>query len=167
MEMNPNHILIKLTGEEVQRAKDVASVRRCGKVGFTSTHVYGNDTTAYLNDVMGVKGEMAFGKFCGIDIDDTQRLAGDRGVDFVVEDVRVDVQTSKHYPRLNLLYDSSHPFRADYAVLASNPYPESVYLCGYISRDEFIRLAVDKDCGFGMRRAVYVDQLHPMQEIIL
>lgn len=66
---------------------------------------------------VGLRGEVAFGEFCGLCPDFSDRPAGDAGFDFVVPLLyRVDVKTARNAK--HLLHPADKPMNADIYVLA-------------------------------------------------
>lgn len=89
-------------------------------------------------NVEGLKGELAFAKFYGLDPDLDLRTEGDGGYDFEIElggDVRtVDVKTSTYTDSPHLLVRAARETHPDLYVLAAADLPE-VELLGMMPAD--------------------------------
>lgn len=113
-------------------------------------------------DDIGIRGEMAFGEFCGL-CPDLSVGKSDGGVDFVVPLLyTVDVKAAKG--RRNLIYRTDKPLVADIYVLADVEDGKAT-LAGWAWKSQLERAEV-RDLGHGMTsRFLPREQLRPMSDL--
>ena len=99
-------------------------------------------------ELVGLAGEVAFGKLIGLEPDLAERPEGDEGVDFVLKNGKtVDVKTARK--AYNLIHEIGKPF-ADIYVLAQYDDPtESATLIGWEYGSKLAK-APTKDFGYGI-----------------
>jgi len=160
--MCSSRVKVELTDDEVNRVREIASIRDSNKKGFSSTrHWTGKESTHFV----GLLGEMAFAKYTGLDLDDTNyRYKGDGGIDFA-KDVTCQVKTTNYKnPSILCFYDHLNDFTADYAVLTYRESNNVIWLCGWISRHDFEMAAHIRNFGYGDRLVMRDHDLEPMWE---
>lgn len=114
-------------------------------------------------DDIGIRGELAFGEFCGLCPDLSVGMKSDGGVDFVVPLLyTVDVKAAKG--RRNLIYRADKPLNADIYVLADVEDGRAT-LAGWAWKSQLERAEV-RDLGHGIEsRFVPREQLRPMGDL--
>lgn len=113
-------------------------------------------------DDIGIRGELAFGEFCGL-CPDLSVGKSDGGVDFVVPLLyTVDVKAAKG--RRNLIYRTDKPLVADIYVLADVEGGKAT-LAGWAWKSQLERAEV-RDLGHGKdSRFLPREQLRPMSDL--
>lgn len=113
-------------------------------------------------DDIGIRGEMAFGEFCGL-CPDLSVGKSDGGVDFVVPLLyTIDVKAAKG--RRNLIYRADKPLNADIYVLADVEGGKAT-LAGWAWKSQLERAEV-RDLGHGKdSRFLPREQLRPMSDL--
>lgn len=113
-------------------------------------------------DDIGIRGEMAFGEFCGL-CPDLSVGKSDGGVDFVVPLLyTIDVKAAKG--RRNLIYRTDKPLVADIYVLADVEDGKAT-LAGWAWKSQLERAEV-RDLGHGIAsRFLPREQLRPMGDL--
>ena len=113
-------------------------------------------------DDIGIRGELAFGEFCGL-CPDLSVGKSDGGVDFVVPLLyTVDVKAAKG--RRNLIYRADKPLNADIYVLADVEDGKAT-LAGWAWKSQLERAEV-RDLGHGKdSRFLPREQLRPMSDL--
>ena len=106
-----------------QFAESIAKVREEGKELLKS-----NRPLSYDYEILGLMGEMAFADFSGYEVDTSQRMDGDKGVDFVIDGYTIDVKTARK--AYNLIVEVGK-VKADFYVLASLVSQYEVELIGW------------------------------------
>lgn len=152
-----------LISPEIARTAEVIAARRQSKKEpYRSTRVLGPYRSSREVHYIGVLGELAVGRYLGLQVDDSERVDGDSGSDFVVHGLMLDVQTSTHRDP-HLKYDSKHPFRADIAILARYArFSSLIVLEGWIRKSTFRERSHKENYGHGVRDIVTVNDLEKM-----
>ena len=97
---------------------------------------------------VGLRGEVAFGQFCGQCPDFADRPSGDKGVDFFVPLIyTIDVKTARK--AANLIHEAGRPMPADIYVLAEAADDGAVNLVGWEWRQR-LEAAPQRDFGKGI-----------------
>lgn len=113
---------------------------------------------------VGLAGEFAFGKFCGLMPDVSERPQGDAGVDFCLPLLfTVDVKTARR--ACYLIHEQGKPF-ADVYVLAE--YFDATKTAALVGWEFGARLAAApvRDFGYGiLSHWIPRDQLRPMDDL--
>jgi hypothetical protein len=117
--------------------------------------------------VRGLKGEIAFAEFYGLQPDLQIRPEGDGGVDFEVEwlgsDVTVDVKTTTYQENPGLLVRENAANRADRYVLAIVDGTE-VRLVGFASCDTILDAPVTEHTGHMRNHMIRADDLRALPD---
>lgn len=149
----------QLSAEDVRICAQI-SKRRQQSHDRNSTQRFYDDQ--YAEQTVGVKGEYAFSKITGLEMDrKTYAGKGDDGFDFRLENgTTVDVKTA-YRPKFLLLKTTDENHCADILVL-SGFVPESVSFIGWSTREELL-LSPVKDFGYGIRNHfIASSSLNPM-----
>jgi hypothetical protein len=134
-------------------------------------------TTRALNQekgqthIRGLKGEIAFADFYGLQPDLQIRPEGDDGIDFEVEwciadcaDVTVDLKTTR-YDTGNLLVKRDRRSRSDRYVLAVVPKKSiSVRLIGWVERDTVLDAPLTDHTGHFVNHEVRQNDLRALPD---
>jgi hypothetical protein len=126
-----------------------------GKKRQSGHNNYNNTRRFFKNEseenVIGVKGEMAFAKIFGLKMDEEVRPDGDKSVDFVLQyparDLSIDVKTARK-PIYLFLKKKDAPGAADILVLAGIV-DNTVRFLGW-EKKSVVMEAPTKDFGYGI-----------------
>lgn len=101
-------------------------------------------------NLIGMLGEVAVCTALGVPFEMTVKRFGDGGSDLNVNGYSLQVKTrSKHYAKCYLIVKDLEKTDADVFVSCALDGPATVEILGAISRDKFLREAVDMDFGYG------------------
>ena len=115
---------------------------------------------------VGVLGEIAIARRCGVDIDRELYLYTDGGVDLVVNGCKVQVKKNMNRGTPHLYFNRLEEFVADVAVLLVKDPPRTVYIAGSIGRARFERESHVRDFGYGPRVVMPWYQLDDFDSLI-
>ena len=137
-------------------------------------------------DQIGILGEHAGLASVGLEIDWTIGVGGDGGIDGTLPDGRTVAVKYNHRWLGYVMVEGRDGDTEDHLVdlkadiligtcgrcdpprdcsckrTLESPYAATVYLPGWITREEFLRVREIKDWGLGLRHCVRTTQLHPM-----
>jgi hypothetical protein len=116
-------------------------------------------------ELIGLLGEVEFGKLTGQMVDLERRLEGDKGVDFVVPlNFTVDVKTARK--AFHLIHEEGKGFADIYVLAKYNDEAKTTELLGWEWGAVLSRAPV-KDFGYGIKNHyIPADKLKPMSELI-
>lgn len=156
-----SRVKVELTEDEIKRVEEIASIRDKHKKGFSSTrHWTGKKSTHFV----GLLGELAFSKYTGLELDDKNYgKKGDGGIDFIQDEVTWQVKTTNYgNPAILTFFDHLNDFTAEYAALAYRESDSVIWLCGWISRQDFDNGSHIRNYGYGDRLVMCDYDLEPM-----
>ena len=116
-------------------------------------------------ELIGLLGEVEFGKLTGQMVDLERRLDGDKGVDFVVPlNFTVDVKTARK--AFHLIHEVGKGFADIYVLAQYDDGTKGVELIGW-EWGAVLARAPEKDFGYGIRNHyIPADKLRPMSELV-
>ncbi len=122
--------MIFLTDQEMNQANELADIRNNGMTQYLNKPGQNR-----LQHFIGAKGEIAFARLFGLEVEMIQKPEGDDGVDFILDGRSIDVKTTEHqYPKLIM---RKNKIRSDVYVLAHSK-GNKVTLMGWIKKNTFI-----------------------------
>lgn len=119
---------------DTDEAQKIADLREHGKTSFSSHRPLSDDY-----ETIGVMGELAFSYFSGLPMDTTQRINGDKGIDFTFDRWTIDVKTARY---ANHLIVEENKVHADIYVLAQIK-DTTVYLLGWFKGSDMKQQPID------------------------
>ena len=116
-------------------------------------------------ELVGLSGEIAFGKFSGLTPDLSERPEGDKGVDFTTPNgMTIDVKTARK--AFNLIHEEGKVFVDIYVLAQYADKTEKADLLGW-EYGHALKDAPKRDFGYGIiNHYIHKDKLRPMQDII-
>lgn len=148
------------------KARALGEQRRLAHKNVNGTKRFFKDE--FVEDIVGIKGELAFSKIFGLDIDDGIYISGDGHIDFTIpfsaKPLTIDVKTfRKPYNLLLKVKESTQA--ADILVLAGLIDDETVRLIGWQKKKIMLTMPT-KDFGFGLVNYYqHSSKLRPMEEL--
>jgi len=156
-------IKIKLSRQDMHSSYTMGTdtVAICKALGFKPrSEVMGGKDRVEQN-IDAFKSEFAVARYLGID-PPVMNFITDYGVDLWLGECAIDVKlTNTDY----LIFDSLNSFKSDIAVLCSMEDINTVLMSGWISKDNFELLSVEKDFGYGTRKVVNSSSLAEMESL--
>lgn len=146
-------------------AETLGKNRQSGHDNYNNTRRFFKNKSE--ENIIGVKGEMAFAKIFGLEMDEEVRPDGDKSVDFVLQyparDLTIDVKTARK-PIYLFLKKKDAPTAADILVLAGIV-DNTVKFIGWEKRS-IITAAPTKDFGYGIVNYYkHNTELRPMETL--
>ncbi len=116
-------------------------------------------------ELIGLLGEVEFGKLTGQMVDLERRLDGDKGVDFVVPlNFTVDVKTARK--AFHLIHEAGKGFADIYVLAQYDHETKNIELIGWEWGAVLARAPV-KDFGYGIKNHyIPAENLKPMSDLI-
>ncbi len=116
-------------------------------------------------ELVGLLGEVAFGKLTGQMVDLERRLDGDKGIDFVVPlNFTVDVKTARK--AFHLIHEEGKGLADIYVLAQYDDENKTAELLGWEWGAVLARAPV-KDFGYGIKNHyISADKLKPMSELV-
>jgi len=134
-------LTVQLNPANLELAHRLAILRN-GKENMGITTKRFGDLTDERTHYVGLLGEIAVAAYLGVPVDETERLAGDMGVDFLYNGLTIDVKTRTKEGWDMLFYNDWSDLRADLFVLAwANLYSKVITLAGWEWADEIKKVA--------------------------
>lgn len=127
--------IVEFSPETVERIRQLGIARQNihGPTHFQSARVFSDP---YVENTVGVMGEVAFSQLSGLPFDDSLRPSGDKGVDFIVNfngvPTTLDIKMGQR-ARHNLVIKANHRNRAELYLYGFTMAPNKVCFCGYIT----------------------------------
>jgi hypothetical protein len=155
---------IKLNKQEMHECRILGqdTVKVC-KMQKLTPRLDTPDESRVQSNILGFKAEYAVAKVLGCKLP-SLNIVTDGGVDLWADDVAIDVKYTKN--TTELIFDDYKEFKADVAVLVRPTDKEDVLeILGYLDKEKFVGMAVDKDYGYGERKVVDAELLDPIQNL--
>lgn len=163
--------VITLTAVEMKPVLDfIDNMRQNRENNNVPDRMFDKNNTSKGIDVVGKLGELAVSKLLNLPIDLEIKTRGDKGLDFNLNGITIQVKTSTYE---SLIFNSMSQFKAGIAILVqfvgedkqkAEEDPRFI-VWGWIDKPSFIKLHYHKNYGYGERSVVDIDALHPISEI--
>jgi len=116
------------------------------------------------HNAVGMAGEFAFGEFCGLWPDTTDRVGGDNGFDFIVPlKFTVDIKTARK--AFHLIHEKGKNFADIYVLAEYDDESNTAQLIGW-EFGKTLEKAPTKDFGYGViNHYIRQKELRPMSEL--
>jgi len=151
-------IRVNVLDEDIKEARRLATVRNDRKqaLGIKSKR-YDKGRTDWQSHFFGLRGEIAAAKFLGLEVDTTEHLSGDHGIDLVTSQgfkIQVKTRKSRTYDySLNTTEIADFVADVGFQVVAAKDLYD-VELIGWISKLRFWTLCEKANYMRGWRLAV-------------
>lgn len=160
---------VRLTDNELSLLSDVTT-RRCRtkRDHGVATQKYDRRRTDWEICYFGFMGEVGVARALCQEPNWSVLIGGDSGSDVTFGGQQLQVKTPLTKQTRDWFYfNDEERFRADYGVLCNvDEYETSVLIRGAVSKEDFLRLCVTKNFGYGERVALHATQMPSMDDLI-
>lgn len=116
-------------------------------------------------EYIGLLGEWKFGQFINCEPDLSRRLSGDKGVDFTVNNITIDIKTARK--AYNLIHEEGKSFCDIYVLAQYDNDKDDITLIGWEYGD-ILKKAPIRDFGYGViNHYLHSSNLKTMQELLI
>lgn len=160
---------VRIPDEHLAKLDEITTRRQRTKRSHgVATQKYDRKRTDWEICYFGFMGEVGVALSLCETPDWSVLIGGDNGTDITVNGQCLQVKTPLTYQTRDWFYfNDEERFVADYGVLCNvDEYETSVLIRGAVSKEDFLRLCVTKNFGYGERVALHATQMSSMDDLI-